>query len=476
MLMGCALVTMTLLLAPGAAVAGTADKGDVTDQVFSLRQCIDIALEYNPSLLIASERLNIAGKDVSDAVGAFLPDLSLGRNMSKSDRTDFDVQTFAPTIVDSIQIHDNFTDDFITWYSQANLPDGVHDQTVHTKYKDWSGRASLNVFSGFSKFSALSSAKHGRASAKATLGYNRELVVQDVITAYYNLLRYEKLEEVALEARDQASKELERTQTYFRLGSAAKSDVLQQRVRLENTKLDVVVAHNNVAKAFADLAFVMNQPLAEEFAIDSSALATDFQVEPVDALYDEALANRLDLRSSEEQLAASRKDVTTASGNLWPQVNLSGSYTKYNNESPYKLGAQVSKSVSYGASITWNIFDRMRTINGRSRAKANVRIAEYQLEQARQNAQVEIRQLHNSLVEARERANVSTETIKQSQEELRLARERFRVGAGTALDVIVAQANLASSKGQEVQAKCDFLIAKAQLNRAVGRPTRSDQP
>ena len=111
----------------------------------------------------------------------------------------------------------------------------------------------------------------------------------------------------------------------------------------------------------------------------------------------------------------------------------------------------------------------MQTINGRSKAKANVRIAEYELEQARLNAQVEIRQLHNGLVEARERANVSRETIEQSNEELRLAQERFRVGAGTALDVIMAQVNLANSRAQEVQAVCDFLIAKAQLDRAVGR-------
>ncbi len=52
---------------------------------------------------------------------------------------------------------------------------------------------------------------------------------------------------------------------------------------------------------------------------------------------------------------------------------------------------------------------------------------------------------------------------------MRLATERFRVGAGTALDIIVAQTNLANSRGQEVQAMCDFLIGEAKLDRAVGR-------
>lgn len=467
-------ILSSLILASSLAHAagdGTpVTSGIAAGRTLSLEQCIDIALQNNPTLLIADERLGMAGKDVSDAWGSFLPDISLNRNWQKSDRTDFDLQTFQPVIVDSILLRDHYTDDLVAWYSQANIPAGVEDQTVHTKYKDWNARASLNLFSGFSKFSSISSARHGQEAARATLGYNRELVVQDVLTAYYNLLRYQNLEQVAVEARDQAAKELERTETYFRLGSAAKSDVLQQKVRLENTRLDLVVATNNVAKAFADLAFVMNMPLAEPFAVDGSLLDTDFAVEAVDDLYDEAMAQRLDLLSSEEELAASRAEVTTAAGNLWPQINLNGSYTRYQNESPYRFGGQESESFSYGYSVSWNIFDRMRTLNGRSRAKANARIAEYQLQQARMNAQVEIRQLHNSLVEARERANVSRETIEQSREELRLAQERFRVGAGTALDVIIAQVNLANSRSQEVQARCDFLIARAKLNRAVGRP------
>jgi outer membrane protein TolC len=301
------------------------------------------------------------------------------------------------------------------------------------------------------------------------VAYTRELVAENVIAAYFNLLRYARLREVAIETRDQAAKELERTETYFRLGSAAKSDVLQQRVRLENTKLDFVVADNSVKKAFADLAYAMNRPLAAPFRIDIAALETDFEIEDVNTLYDEALRSRNDLKASEYTVEARHKDVTTATSNLLPRVDLFASFNQYNNQSPYIFGSQKSGSTTFGYSVSWNIFDRMQTITGRSKARANARIAEYEFEQARLNVQVEIRQLFNALVEARERANVSRETIVQSEEELRLAQERFRVGAGTTLDIIVAQTNLASSRAQEVQAMCDFLIAETQLDRAVGR-------
>jgi outer membrane protein TolC len=229
------------------------------------------------------------------------------------------------------------------------------------------------------------------------------------------------------------------------------------------------VADNGVKKAFADLAFAMNRPLAATFRVDPSVLETDFFVPAVEDLYREALAQRLDLRSSELAADARRKDITTATSGLWPSLDLSARYSRYDNESPYRFGSQTSESISWGYSVNWNVFDRLQTWTSRSKAKANARIAEYELDQARLNVQVEIRQLHNALVEARERAGVSRETIVQSEEELRLAQERFRVGAGTTLDIIVAQANLANARGQEVQATCDFLMARAQLERATGR-------
>ena len=44
------------------------------------------------------------------------------------------------------------------------------------------------------------------------------------------------------------------------------------------------------------------------------------------------------------------------------------------------------------------------------------------------------------------------------------------MGAGTTLDIITAQVNLANSKATEVQAMCDFLIGQAKLDRGRGPP------
>lgn len=437
--------------------------------VLSLRDCLEVALGDSPTLMVSDERRLIASQDVTGAWGQFLPTISLGYDWQKAERTDFDVSTDQFVAGPTLNILTDDPNVVIPFPTSIYTGTETSDQTIITKYKGLNGQARLNVFQGFAKFSRLSSAKNMLKAAEATRDYTREIVVEDVTAAYFNLLRYQRLLVVANETRHQTQLELERTETYFRLGSAAKSDVLQQRVQVENAKLDVVVADNTVKKAFADLAYNMNRPLADGFAIDESILNTDYNVPAVDALYIEALANRLDLISSEHNLESRNKDVTTATSAAWPSLDVYLNHTRYENDSPFRFGSSKSASTTYGWSASWNVFDKLLTWTGRSQAKANARIAEYQLQQAKLNVQVEVRQLYNSLVEARERAHVSQETIIQSEEELRLARERFRVGAGTTLDIILAQANLTNSRAQEVQAMCDFLIFQTQMYRAVGR-------
>ena len=460
------LIALSVLVGTSLPVRAQEAPGAAPDlPVLSLRNCIRLALEDSPTLMVSDERRLIASQDVTGAWGNFLPTISLGYDWRKAERTDFDQAQYEDGPV--YQILTTEPTVTIPYQSQDYLGQG--DDTIITTYKGFTGQARLNIFQGLAKFSRLGSAKSQLQAAEATRDYTRELVVEDVTAAYFNLLRYQRLLEVAIETQDQVQLELERTETYFRLGSAAKSDVLQQRVQLENAKLDVVVADNTVKQAFANLAFAMNRPLAEGFTVDASILDTDYNVPVVDALYAEALANRLDLISSEHNLEARNKDVTTATSAAWPNLDVFASHDRYENDSPFRFGSSRSASTTFGWTASWNIFDRLQTWTGRSQAQANARIAEYQLQQAKLNVQVEIRQLHNSLVEAREKAHLSREMIIQSEEELRLAREMFRVGAGTTLDIILAQANLANSRAQEVQAMCDFLIARTQMYRAVGR-------
>jgi outer membrane protein TolC len=125
-----------------------------------------------------------------------------------------------------------------------------------------------------------------------------------------------------------------------------------------------------------------------------------------------------------------------------------------------------------GASLSLNLFDRFATSSSVGMAKANYRRAEYSLEKAKLDAIKEIKSLGFALNESRERIAVASETVEQAMEDLRLAEERYRVGAGTMLETIDAQVALTQAKADVIDAKCDYLIAKADLARAAGRRVR----
>ncbi len=455
-----ALVLVTVFSVPVPAAAE-----DSPRPVYDLRQCVAIALTGSPTVSIAEQQTASAGKGKLKALGQFLPSVSVSRTWSKSERTDFDIDLTGYETVTVPTVNPAGTYDIF-----FAVPTGEKADVEETSsYSDYAVRTNLTVFDGFGMFGGLKSANNTLAAAKADEQYSRQMVIQNVATAYYNLLRREKLLDVSEDSRDVAQKELEKSETYYRLGSVAKSDVLQAKVRLQQTRLDVLRAGNAVEQAFADLAHAMNQPLAKRFDVDTSLLETGFELLPFDALYSEAQANRLDLRSGGYTVDARNGDVTAAGSGLWPSFALFANYTRYENESTYRFGSAESDNFQYGYQVNWNIFDRFQSFGNRSQAKAQARIAEYQLQQKKLDVQLEVRTLYNSLSEARARILLSRETIEQAREELRLAQERLKVGAGTTLDRINAEVNLASAQADEVDGICDYLNYSVQLDRAVGR-------
>mgnify|MGYP002629174015 CR=1 FL=1 len=415
---------------------------------YTLADCVRLALDTSPTLASAEQNMFIANQGLKRAWGAFLPSLSTSYNRNQSWRKDFAYTATDPS---------------------TGLPVQVPDRDTDYKDQSLSLSAGLNVFSGFGKFGGLKTARNELHASEMDLGYSRQQAIETVATAYINLLRNERLLEVSTEARDLAAKELEKAETYHRIGSAAKSDVLQAKVRLEQTRLDEVRARNNVEQGFADLAHAMNRPLIERFDVDRSLLDRDYQLSDLETLFTEALAQRQDLMSRSFTLEARGGDVKSANAGLLPSVDIYARYSRSENLSEFRFGAPENAASSVSIQVQWNIFDRYATLAGRSQAYARKRIAEYNLQQAELDAQLEVRRTYNSVIEARERISLTQETIANAAEELRLAQERFRVGAGTMLDKITAQVNLATARGDEVQARSDFTIASLQLDRAVGR-------
>ena len=73
-----------------------------------------------------------------------------------------------------------------------------------------------------------------------------------------------------------------------------------------------------------------------------------------------------------------------------------------------------------------------------------------------------------ALFTASAQIGVANANVAAATEALRVQQDRYRLGAGTLLDMLTAEANLTQAQVTQVQARYDYLNARAQLEAIVG--------
>jgi outer membrane protein len=413
-------------------------------EVLTLDDCIGIALDNNPEIGVAEEGYRRAESNLLLNYGGLLPQLSAGFSTGH--------RFYGPS---SVQFDAQ---------GRPVVQDGFD-------YEDYSFSISSDIvlFDGGGTINQIRSAMSGRDASKEDLRYSKDLIAARVIRAYYDLVRSTMLQRVQEEALEQAKKSLERTEALLEVGSATRADVLKARVLHSNTRLNMIKARNAVELAREDLVSLLNVAESGTFDVDTSMTIT-YSDPDIDAEIRFALDNRPDLKSLQHSIKSAGAGVAAAKSGWLPTVGASFGYGWNDREMADNLNFFKEEYMwSIIGYVSFNLFDRFATSANVRNAKANHRIAQYNLENAKLLAIREIKSLVFMLRESHERISVATETVEQAMEDVRLADERYRVGAGTMLETIDAQVALTQAKADVIDAKCDYLIAVADLARATGR-------
>ncbi len=437
------------VIAIGAAimVSMSVSGASSTEKVLSLRECIDTALVNNPDMGMARQSLKKSESYVLSSYGNLLPNLQMDFYAGH--------RYYGPSSV---------------------LIDGSGRpvQSQGFDYEDYTFRiaSDIVIWDGGANYARLRQSRENREGAKEELQYNYDMITATVIRAYYNVVRFERLTVVAEESVDQALQSLERSEALLEVGSATRADVLKAKVLHSNTKLDLIRATNQVELAKEDLIAVLNLGDYSNVAVDTALVMSMTNPDPASEI-DFAMNNRSDLLGLRAYLKGSDAGVRVAKSGWLPIFGANFGYYWSDREMADNINFfREEYSWNVTAYVRLNVFDRFNTSANVKTAKADFRISEYQLEKSKLNAVREIKSLIILINEAIERVAVGTETVEQAQEDVRLAEERYRVGAGTMLETIAAQVSLTQAKADVITAKCDYLVAVADLDRATGKESR----
>jgi outer membrane protein TolC len=174
-----------------------------------------------------------------------------------------------------------------------------------------------------------------------------------------------------------------------------------------------------------------------------------------------------EILASEAGARSGRSGVRVAKSRLLPSVDLYYSARYFNTEfGDFTEDERVKWN--YGARMTFTLFDGLSRWANIRRAEATAVESRRAVDDKRREVALAVRRSWLDLEVARRSIEVAGDAVRSSEEDLRLAQERFKIGEGTVLDVIDAQVNLTRARTDRVTAVHDARLAASALRNAIG--------
>ena len=180
------------------------------------------------------------------------------------------------------------------------------------------------------------------------------------------------------------------------------------------------------------------------------------------------MRRRPEIKAAEITVDQAKEGVKIARSGYFPTITLTGNYGR-SSDAVGLQGDITSErwTIQTLATITlWNWGDTAFRVG---ESKVRVTQAEDSKNQVIDNITLEVKQDYLNMVTAEKNIDVAQKSIEQAEENVRVNEERYKYQVATATDLLDAVTLLAQAKTNYFGALADFNIAKAQLERAMGR-------
>jgi multidrug efflux system outer membrane protein len=316
--------------------------------------------------------------------------------------------------------------------------------------------------------------RRAKESAEASLdaAYNdvnvARLVYLSDLTTSYIIARYNQ-EALALQQKSLASRRetLKLTEDIRAAGAASSLDVVQAEGLVNTTLAELPGFETGFYQAANHIATLLGLP-----ATSVTASLTRGSAQPMPryntrvGIPADLIRNRPDIRSAERRLAATTASIGVAEAQLYPSISLSGTVD----------GSRILASTTSGGLSSWSFGPTLNLpiFNG-GRLKANVEIAKSEAQQQylawKEVVLNGVEEVENALIALRknyETVAALRKVVETSEESLSLARESYRGGATSLLDVLDAERSLSSSRVALAAGIRDLASNYVALNVAIG--------
>ena len=432
----------------GAATPGT-------DTIaLSLEESVKLALANNKDLKVMEQKVREAESRVDQAGTSFFPKLTASAGYTR-----LDVAPFLPT------------SRFGSLFGSLLPPNAPREITIGL-VDNYSTSLKLEqpLFTGGKIMNAYRISRLAERGAEIEVERTSAELVFEVKRSYLGCVKTLEFESVAGESVKELEAHLKDVQARYDEGLAATNDVLKTKVYLSQARLGLMKAGHAVRLARKSFCSLVGLPLESDVAFTTPADSVSTAAVDLDAAVKMGLEQRPELRFIGLEKMIARKDIQISRSGYLPDVfffaNLGYQYPNREFERDFYT------NWSLGFVATMNIFDWGKTAYRTRESKSRLAQAEISEQSVRDAVTLDVTRTHLALAEARDEIDVSREAVAQAEENYRVTDERLKEGLATDTDLLDAEVLLTNARVTLSNALVDYMIARADLARAMGDQVR----
>jgi outer membrane protein len=325
--------------------------------------------------------------------------------------------------------------------------------------------SSVDLFTGFRRGNEKKAASANRGAAEASLANTLNNQQLTTTNQFFDVLAAEELLRVREASVRRAEEQLKVAVAKLHAGRGIRPDSLRSVVTLGTAQLQLLNARTALATAEANL----GRLVGEEGPVGAVEDSTLYAILPsVDAagLRSEALANAPSVRAAEAGRVAAQAAIKIAKASYFPTLSLSANMSLNGsraNDYDFLQGRQ------FNLGLSWPIFNRFQREQTIVNSQSAAETAEATAAESRRLILANLTANLAALESSRLQIAIAQTSVLAAQEDLRVQQERYRLGAATIVDVLTSQEALNQAEVDAVNARFDYVRARASISALIGR-------
>lgn len=311
----------------------------------------------------------------------------------------------------------------------------------------------------------VESSQYGERAQEQDVNARRALVIVNIQRSYLNSLKRQRLVRIAEETVRERGIIASQVDTLYRQQLKSKLDLNLVRVELVNAESLLVRTRNDFKASFADL----NRAMGVEGSADYTLEDVTIDVRPQRALGDliaESLTHP-ELKRAKEQTASAEARKRAMKSQYLPTVSAIASGGYYDTFDTTRNEATGGWWAA-GGLVSMPIFTGGLIENQVKEAGAQQAAASAQSLNIEQALTQQVTNAYLDTLTFAQQIRLAEEQVKTAEEALSLAKQRYKLGLGTVVEVTQSEVAVTAAQTRLAEAQYDYKIAEVTLAYAAG--------